>query len=288
MTEPVTIQTFTASDGYRLHYRHYPARGTPRGRVVCIHGIQSHAGWYPASCVYLAEHGWDVVFLDRRGSGLNDQARGDCPHSRRLLLDLAEFLPAQGDPAPVLVAISWGARLGIALERFRPGLIAGLVLLAPGLCPIVRPPFGQRLAIAWSRLVAPGRLFPIPLDDPELFTATPRWRAFIRDDPLSLRRATARLLVAGVFLDRAARRAAPHVRVPALLLLAGQDRIVDNNLTRAYFARLGSSDKSVIEYPQAHHTLEFEPDPTPIFADLSRWLEGHAGHLNRHAGCTRE
>jgi alpha-beta hydrolase superfamily lysophospholipase len=286
MTEPGTIQAFTASDGYRLHYRRYPARGEPRGRVVCIHGIQSHGGWYPASCAYLAEQGWQVDFLDRRGSGLNEQARGDCPHSRRLLLDLAEVLPAEGGPAPVLVAISWGAKLGIALERFRPGLLGGLVLLAPGLCPVVGPSLRQRLAIVWSRLVTPGRLFPIPLDDPELFTATPHWQAFIRDDPLSLRRATARLLVASVFLDRAARRAASHVRAPALLLLAGQDRIVDNDRTRAYFARLGSSDKTVVEYPQAHHTLEFEPDPTPIFADLARWLEQRTPHLKRQAGAT--
>jgi alpha-beta hydrolase superfamily lysophospholipase len=272
-TTPGAIETFTASDGYRLHYRHYPTPGTLRGRVVCIHGIQSHGGWYTASCAYLAEQGWDVSFLDRRGSGLNQEARGDTPHSRRLLLDIAEFLAHKGGPPPVLLAISWGGKLALALERFRPGLTRGLVLLAPGLCPLVRPSLGQRLLIAWSRLAAPGRLFPIPLDDPELFTATPRWQAFIRDDPLSLRRATARLLVASVFLDRAARRAASGVRVPTLLLLAGRDRIIDNERTRTYFARLGSADREVIEYPQAHHTLEFEPDPTPVFADLARWLQ---------------
>jgi hypothetical protein len=33
----------------------------------------------------------------------------------------------------------------------------------------------------------------------------------------------------------------------------------------------------VIEYPEAHHTLEFEPDPTPVFADVARWLEKHVG-----------
>jgi alpha-beta hydrolase superfamily lysophospholipase len=275
-SEPGTIKLFQASDGYRLHYRHYPARGQRRGRVVCIHGIQSHGGWYTASCAYLAEQGWDVSFLDRRGSGLNQEARGDAAHSRRLLLDLAEFLPAEGEPLPFLVAISWGGKLGVALERFRPGLMRGLVLLAPGLCPLVAPTLRQRLAIAWSRLVAPGRLFPIPLDDPELFTTTPRWQEFIRDDPLSLRQATARLLVASVFLDRRARRAAPDVRVPTLLLLAGRDRIIDNARTRAWFARLGSADREVIEYPQAHHTLEFEPDPTPVFADLARWLQRHS------------
>src|SRR5262249_33119380 len=171
-----------------------------------------------------------------------------------------------------LVAVSWGGKLAVALEKFYPGLIAGMALLTPGLCPRVRPPFGQRLAIALARLVSPRRLFPIPLDDPELFTATPRWQAFIRDDPLSLRRATARFLVSSAFLDRALRLAPEEVRAPTLLMLAGRDRIIDNERTRAYFARFASADKQVIEYPEAHHTLEFEPDPTPVFADLARWL----------------
>jgi alpha-beta hydrolase superfamily lysophospholipase len=275
-TDAATIETFTASDGYPLRYRRYPAQQASRGRVVCLHGIQSHGGWYTASCAYLAEQGWDVDFLDRRGSGLNDPARGDTSGSRRLLMDLAEFLSHSPGPPPFLLAISWAGKLAVALERFRPGLTAGLVLVAPGLCPIVQPVLRQRLAIAWSRLARPGRLFPIPLDNPELFTTTPDWQQFIRDDPLSLRRATARLLVASVFLDRAARRAAPHVRVPVLLLLAGRDRIIDNARTRAYFQRLGSTDKEVIEYPEAHHTLEFEPDPTAYFADLAGWLGRHA------------
>jgi alpha-beta hydrolase superfamily lysophospholipase len=270
-----SIETFTASDGYALRYRHHAPPGTPCGRVVCLHGIQSHGGWYTASCAYLAERGWDVAFLDRRGSGLNDAARGDTANSRRLLLDIAEYLSSGSGPPPFLLAISWGGKLAVALERFRPGLTSGLVLVAPGLCPRVRPPLGQRLAIALSRVAAPGRLFPIPLDDPRLFTATPARQEFIRDDPLSLRRATARLLVASVFLDRAARRAAPHVRVPTLLLLAGQDRIIDNARTRGWFERLASADREVIEYPQAHHTLEFEPDPTGYFADLAGWLGRH-------------
>ena len=32
----------------------------------------------------------------------------------------------------------------------------------------------------------------------------------------------------------------------------------------------------MIEYPEAHHTLEFEPDPTRYAFDLIVWLEAHA------------
>ena len=86
-----TIETFTASDGYPLRYRHYAPSGTLRGRVVCLHGIQSHGGWYEYSCRRLADAGYNVSFLDRRGSGLNHAARGDAPSFRRLIDDVADF-----------------------------------------------------------------------------------------------------------------------------------------------------------------------------------------------------
>src|SRR5262245_10450912 len=202
-----TRDSFTAGDGYRWQLRRYAPAGTPRARVVCLHGIQSHAGWYGASCAYLAQAGFAVAFLDRRGSGANQQGRGDTPRWRRLVEDVAEFLTAErlrdgATPLPTfLLGISWGGKTATALACRRPELLDGLVLVTPGLCPRVRPPLRQRLRIALARVAAPTRAFPIPLDDPELFTATPRWQGFIRDDPLSLRKATARLLVESARLD---------------------------------------------------------------------------------------
>jgi acylglycerol lipase len=172
-----------------------------------------------------------------------------------------------------LGAISWGGKLAVALQRRSPGLVKGLLLLCPGFFATVKPSFAQRLAIAGARLVRPRKLFPIPLNDPELFTATPRWQEFIRTDPLSLRRATARLLVESVRLDAYLRLASSWVRVPVLLLLAGRDRIIDNARTREFAERFATDDRMVIEYPDAHHTLEFEPEPDGFIGDLRRWLE---------------
>src|SRR5437016_941754 len=89
------VATFTAGDGYRWHYRRYEAAGPRRlAHVVFLHGIQSHGGWYEETCRYLSltPPGFTTFFLDRRGSGLNEQDRGDAPSFRRLLDDVAEFL----------------------------------------------------------------------------------------------------------------------------------------------------------------------------------------------------
>jgi alpha-beta hydrolase superfamily lysophospholipase len=273
------METFQSGDGYRWHYRRYTPPGSPRAHVVCIHGIQSHGGWYAHSCECLSQAGFLVDFLDRRGSGQNDQGRGDAPGFRRLLDDIAEFIHASRHaphaPPVFLVAISWGAKLGVALQRRHPALVDGLVLVCPGFFPKVRPKLKQRLAILWARLTNPARRFPIPLNDPELFTATPRWQQFLRDDKLALHEGTARLLIESVRLDGYVRWNAGHVRVPVHVTLAGQDRIIDNERTRRFIGRFAATDKQIIDYPEAHHTLEFEPDPSRFIGDLQRWLDAH-------------
>jgi alpha-beta hydrolase superfamily lysophospholipase len=286
-----TIEEFKASDGYRLRYRRYQIPGPARAEVLFIHGIQSHAGWYEYSCSQLARAGFAVTFLDRRGSGLNEAERGDAPSFRRLLDDLAEYLedlprgsartsnpltPPTGGQV-FLGAISWGGKLAVALERRHPGLVNGLMLLCPGFFPRVYPSLGQRLKIVVSRFFRPRRLFDLPLNDPDLFTATPRWQQFLHDDPMRLHRGTARLLLESARLDGYLRFVPRYVHVPVLVLLAENDRIINNVKTRAYVERFATPDKRVIEYPVAHHTLEFEPQPDIFIADLREWMEQHIG-----------
>jgi alpha-beta hydrolase superfamily lysophospholipase len=292
---PYSIEEFTATDGYRWRYRRYPAVGAVRAELVFIHGIQSHGGWYEHSCTQLARGGFSVSFLDRRGSGLNGDARGDAPGFRRLLDDLAEFLAKIQRTAPrhagdamgrlpvFLAAISWGGKLAVALERRHPGHVDGLVLLCPGFFPRVYPAPGQRLKVLTARFFRPRKLFAIPLNDPELFTATPAWQRFLREDRLRLHQATARLLVESARLDAYLRFVPKYVHVPVLVLLAEHDRIIHNARTRAYVERFATPDKQIIEYPGAHHTLEFQAEeslcpPDRFIGDINTWLEQHLGN----------
>jgi alpha-beta hydrolase superfamily lysophospholipase len=268
-----TLHATTASDGYRWHYRRYAPPGNPVARVIFLHGIQSHGGWYPRSCSQIAAAGYEVFFLERRGCGLNTEKRGDFPSFRRCLDDIAEFVRALPTDKPRLMgAISWGGKLGVGFQYRHPGLVDGLALLCPGFFPKVRPGFFQRLWIGRCALRAPTKLFPIPLNDPALFTESEHWREFLREDPLALHEATARMLFQSNSLDIYLRRARRWVKVPAILMLAERDRIIDNAKTRRYVDKFPGS-KQVIEYPGAHHTLEFEPEGHPFVRDLLAWME---------------
>lgn len=282
MTDPLS-ETQRASDGYAIHVAIWPAAGPPRGRVVVLHGIQSHGGWYHGLGRRLADAGYETHFLDRRGSGANRADRGHAPSSARLIADVAEYLEAMRKQTPAaptaLVGISWGGKLALLTAGRHPELVDLLALVGPGIHPRVGVSLGERLRIAWAFITNRRKTFPIPLSDPALFTANPEAQTFIANDPLGLRAGTAALLAASTFLDRAVRRIRPRVRQPALLMLAANDRIVDNGKTLGYFLRLASPVKDVIDYPDAHHTLEFEPDPSRYAKDLVDWLNRQRANI---------
>jgi alpha-beta hydrolase superfamily lysophospholipase len=271
-----SLATFRTSDGYTFYYRRFvPPTGKLRARLVLLHGVRSHGGWYGQSCAELAAAGFEVYFLDRRGSGLNTAHRGDCPTYRRLIDDVVEFLLCLRQERaflPVFVlGISWGGKLAVGLAGRTPGLVNGVVLLCPGLKPKVKPLLSQRARIVLARRLRPTKRFPIPLNDAELFTASAQWRAFIDADPFGLHEATARFLFQSFAFDQFLKRAAKKVRVPVLLMLAGNDRIIDNAKTRKFVGRFDAIT-TIVDYPDTEHTLEFEPPAHPWLGDLVAWL----------------
>jgi acylglycerol lipase len=273
------VRSFVASDGYPLHIAIWPSavREEPRGHVVVLHGVQSHGGWYHRLGRSLASAGYTASFPDRRGSGANQRDRGHTPSARRLIRDLVEWLQAVRGEQPgipiAVVGISWGGKLAVILAARHPELVDGLALVCPGLHPRVGVTAKERLRIAWAVMTNRRKMFPIPLSDPALFTDRPEGQAFIAADPLSLHEATAGLLLASILIDRFVARTPRRIKQSVLLMQAGRDRIIDNDLTLAFFKRLAGSDKQVINYPEGHHTLEFDRDPDRYAQDLIEWLD---------------
>jgi acylglycerol lipase len=283
------IDTLRHTDGYSAAVRWLlPER--PRGAVLYLHGIQSHGGWYEASARRLAERGLCVLMPDRRGSGLNRAQRGHAESAERLLADGEDYLTAirerVGIGAAHIVGVSWGGKWAAALAVRQPEAVASLTLVAPGLFAAVDLPTREKVRVAWSLVADPRRPFPIPLNDARLFTHDEGWRAFVERDELRLREVTATFLLASRRLDRAASRLADGGwRGPLHLLLAGDDRIIDNQRTRAFVRALPLADRRITEYAGAAHTLEFQREPTAFHEDLAGWIAERMGESSgRPAG----
>jgi acylglycerol lipase len=119
--------------------------------------------------------------------------------------------------------------------------------------------------------VRPMARLPIPLT-PELYTANPPYREFIRADPLRLLEATTRFFWETARLDRRRRRDGARLGLPVLLLQGEDDQMMDVPATRRWFEGLGGGRTTYRAYPGAGHTLDFEPDRTRYLGDMLAWL----------------
>ena len=144
LTPGPRIEYVTAADGYRFAVRVWEAQ-RPVARMIWLHGIISHGGWYLGSCSHLARSGLEVHFLDRRGSGLNPAARGHADWHETWMTDVEGYLERVPPDLPtILMGISWGGKLAVAVARRNRRLIDGLGLLGPGLFAKKGPgPAGQ-------------------------------------------------------------------------------------------------------------------------------------------------
>ena len=268
------IETFQASDGYPLSVRRWLVE-QPRAEIVYLHGIISHSGWYESSCRYLATRGFNVHFMDRRGSGLNSKDRGDVRDWNVWIGDVVSFLQHLPPQRPkVLLGISWGGILATAVAKREASLVSALGLICPGLCSYKSTTDLQKLLLSVaSGLGLMGKRVDIPLQDPKWFTNSPIHQKFIAEDPLTLRKITIRFAMNNIRLLDYATSTPKQLHCPVLLMLAGSDPITDNASTRTLVSQFSSRERLIHEYRGASHTLEFEEDPTEYLHNLADWCD---------------
>lgn len=202
------------------------------------------------------------------------ESRGDVTDYSVWLDDVEAYLRAQSNSLPtILVGLSWGGKFAAAFARHRPELLCGFGMLCPGLFAKQFPSPIKYAALSVARQVGlAAKRVTIPLQDATLFTDSPVWQNYIRHDPFTLRKITVRFALADRSLTRFATEAPQEIGLPALCVLAGRDRIVDNHRVKSFVDRLGGVAK-LIEYEKGAHTLEFEPDPTAYFQDVCQWID---------------
>ena len=268
--------TLTLPDGYQAYGRYWPA-DRPAGAVLYIHGIQSHCGWYEQSARRLQQAGFAVLQADRRGSGRNPQARGHAESHHQLINDALacgrRLLQATGRARFHLLGISWGGKLACALAAAERGVVRSLTLVCPGLFPIVGVSSAEKFRIGLSMVGNRERHFDIPLNDPDLFTSQPQWIKFLQADELSLRQVTASFFLATRRMDSVLRDLPKGDPMPLHLMVAGRDQIIDSEKTVKFVRDLHWPETRITRYPEARHTLEFEPVCEEYGEDLVEWIK---------------
>jgi acylglycerol lipase len=264
-----------ARQGYGIPVRRF---GADRARrpVVMLHGLESHSAWFVQSAGQIAGRGLPVHAFDRCGSGVSEADGGRWSRLEDLLAEVdavADSAIAGGRHQSVhLVGHCFGAIVAMLYAALhRPARVASVVLATPALYTRTDLASRDKLRVLWSVLRRRDTRLPIPLS-PEEFSELEPFVQFVRDDPLVLHTAPARLFYEIRRARARLREAATVLRAPLMVAMAGNDPICDNARNRRLFEGV-SAEKEIREYPGARHILEFSGARQTFLDDLAAWFE---------------
>ena len=272
----ISHSTLTATDGTTLHVTDYFPVAPASASIVLMHGLGEHSGRYQHVAEFFCARGFAVRAYDHRGHGRSSGARGDVPHDAALLDDavqvISDFNHKLGPSAapPYLLGHSMG---GLFAARFAvAGLLplSGLILSSPALAlPLSAP---QKLLLKILRSIAPGLAVGNGLKQRYLSHDKAVVEAY-RKDPLVHNKITARLLLAMLAAIAVTQRDAQGLKLPTLLVFAGDDHLVGANGSPAFFKQLTAGIGTLHRYDQLYHEIFNELDAHSVFADVGNWLE---------------
>ena len=274
----ITLREWTArgegEGGQTLQVREWrPARGHGEG-LYLLHGLGEHSGRYDALARWLCARGWTVRAHDHAGHGASGGPRGVLDRPDRLRRDaaaqLAGFAAELGRPA-WLLGHSMGGAMAAELVAAERVPVAGLVLSSPALAVRVGAP--MRLLASLLARLAPDLALGNGLDAHRL-SSDPAAVSAYRRDPLVHDRISPRLFAWILRAGSQARAAARTVTVPVLLLVAGDDAMVDPDGSRAFARALPDPLASLFVFDGLQHEI-FNEGPAArdrVLGELAHWL----------------
>lgn len=272
MPVPARFQT---PDGADLQLHDWPS-ASPRARLLLVHGLGEHGGRYARLAGELNEAGISVRGFDHRGHGRSSGRRGGAGDAAdQLSRDTCQVFAsyaAEGVDRPFLLGHSLGGLLvlhAVCCLQLRP---RGLVVSSPALASHASS--FQRLLAGIAGRLAPALTLANGLPADRLSHAPEVERTYL-DDPLNHDRISARLAHFIFSAGPAVIAAAPSLRVPTLLQVAGADRLVDAEGARDFAAAAPAHVLAWHRYEGLFHEIynEAEPARTQVVGDLLDWLQ---------------
>ncbi|MBY0572914.1 MAG: lysophospholipase [Undibacterium sp.] len=273
------IQEFflNTSDKTAIFVRDWPALSSHAPGILLMHGLGEHSGRYLHVARFFQSLGFRVRSFDHRGHGQSQGPRGDVPDTTTLLNDIQlvikDFSTQLMSP-PLIFAHSMGGLFScrVALE----GLVAikGLILSSPALS--VKTSGFQKFIFAIARHITPHLAVTHGTNGRYLSHDQKVVRDY-QTDPLVHSRISACLFQSMLNTMAYVKKNCHNLQVPLLVLVAGDDLVVNPSGAKAFVEKLSESGhttkvKSII-YPGFYHEIFNEKEAAIVFDDVQKWLK---------------
>lgn len=233
-----TSRGVAAADGVRLHLAEVgPADASQT--LIIVHGYGEHGGRYLKVAERFAEDGYRVLIPDVRGHGQSGGPRGYVAEFGIYLDDLAAIVAEVAEGSALdLFGHSHGGLIGASWLLQRPGRVRRAVLSSPFFAVGFEPPAWKLAAAKVASKIVPRLSLPSEID-PAHVSRDPQTVADYVADPLNHKVNNARWATEHMAAQDQCFATASRLRVPTLVLQAGDDRIVSPEASRRWAEAAG-------------------------------------------------
>jgi len=260
-----------------VHQHRWPAAAgvTPQGRgIYLIHGIGEHAGRYQRLAQQLSELGYDVGAHDHPGHGKSAGKRGVLNSEYHLEETARAQLNAfsqETDATPILFGHSLGGLVAASMVLNLDVQVAGLILSAPAFAPFISP--YNKLKLRVLNFVAPKFTQQLPYKA-HFLTHDEEEQQRGRADPLNHRYKSASIVTWLVSVGKRTFNKAPQLSVPTLVLIAGEDVVVNPETMKTFVERAPKQFITERTYADFRHEIlnETADRREQVHSDIKSWL----------------
>jgi alpha-beta hydrolase superfamily lysophospholipase len=266
---------FSSFDGTKLFYRAWQS-GSPNV-LILVHGFGEHSGRFDGLVQSLRPLPISCFIHDLRGHGRSEGPRMYVERFRDFVEDLVRFRNFIGTQfgirAPETCSLygqSMGALIAVHAVLEHAPEWRSLALVSPYFALPVCHGLLSTLAEILN-LIAPRMIWDNPIK-PSYLTHDSEVVGRYLEDPFVQRRTTARLAVEMFRAGDEAFKRAEEVKVPLLMLAAGDDRIVSLNQAKVFFSRVRSTKKKLEVFDGFYHELIHETERIKPITALREYL----------------
>jgi alpha-beta hydrolase superfamily lysophospholipase len=266
-----------ANKSYEIsrHIWPLPEGSASRGTVVLVHGLGEHIGRYGHVAKFLNDSYFNVVGYDLYGHGKSEGVPGCIRSSSQHLDDLVDVVDSvrkampEGQPL-LLLGHSMGGLIAARFVSLNLRPIDGLALSSPALDPDLNA--FQKLLLAVLPAILPNLRVGNGLNA-GFISHDAKVVAAYKNDPLVHDRISGQLAKFIADAGPAVIANAASWVAPTLVLFAGQDKLVNPRVSRAFISKAPSSIVSSYCFENMYHEIFNEPNAIEVFARLKPWLD---------------
>ena len=267
-----------SNDGVKLFYRHYPAE-SEKARIVIAHGLGEHSGRYENVVEHMLSKGISAWIPDHRGHGQSEGKRGHVLNFDQYLSDLRLCVDLAGEDRPTgmklfLLGHSMGGLIALKFAQESPDALDGIIASSPALGMAIEISRFKKTLASLMSYIWPGMTLSNELDAVDI-SHDPKVVAAYKSDPLVHDRVSARFFTEFLAAMETANNRAPRLKIPILLQVAGDDKLVNPRSATQFFKSLDLEDKTLHIYENGYHEIynEVENLQAEVFKDMQNWVE---------------